>query len=170
MIREPGNPDGLRRGLIAENSEVGASKIRLTRFWYRAMCGNHIIWNASEVVELSAVHVGRVRDRLSLWNAAIRRYADQSCADDESMIARSKSRLIAATKDQVLDALFGRRSLGLSKAVLGKAYDGVVADVDGDPRSPWGIVQGLTRVSQQTPYADERMAIDRAAGSILAAF
>ena len=169
-INEPGNPDGLQRGLIAENSEVGASAIKLTRFWYREMCGNHIIWGASDVVELSARHIGNVRDKMSLWSAEVTRYMDESASDDEAKIASSKRRIIADTKDEVLDALFGKRSIGLSRKVYAAGYDAVVPDHDGDPRTPWGMAQGLTRYSQTMPYADKRTDIDRAAGRLLEAF
>ena len=47
-VNEPGNPDGLRRGLVVANSEVGASTLMVLRFLYREMCGNHIIWGAEE--------------------------------------------------------------------------------------------------------------------------
>lgn len=169
-INEPGNPDGLQRGLIAENSEVGASKLVLTRFLYREMCGNHIIWGAQDVIELSARHVGRVRDKLSMWETEIRRYMDASAADDEAMIARAKTRRIAATKEEVLDALFGKRSIGLSRATLTAGYEAVNEAQDGDPRTVWGMAQGLTRFSQTTPYADKRTEIDRAAGRLMDAF
>lgn len=169
-INEPGNPDGLQRGLIAENSEVGASKLRLTRFLYREMCGNHIIWGASDVIELSARHVGNVRERLELWSGEIRKYMDASASEDEAKIAASKTRIIAATKEQVLDALFGKRSINLSRKTLEAGYAAVNLEQDGDPRSPWGIAQGLTRHSQTLPYADKRTEIDRAAGRLLDAF
>ena len=39
VVRAP-NGVSLRKGMIVENSEVGASKLRLTRFFYAAMCGN----------------------------------------------------------------------------------------------------------------------------------
>lgn len=169
-ISEPGNPDGLQRGLIAENSEVGASKIRLTRFLYREMCGNHIIWGASDVVELSARHVGNVRHKMRAWSLEINRYMDESAAADEAKIITAKRILIAATKESVLDALFGKRSIALSRKVLESGYDACLPDVDGDPRTPWGMAQGLTRYSQTTPYADKRTEIDRAAGRLLKAF
>jgi hypothetical protein len=169
-INEPGNPDGLQRGLIAENSEVGASALKLTRFLYREMCGNHIIWGASDVVELSARHVGNVRDRMAQWGIEIRRYMDESATADEAKIAESKSRLIAATKEQVLDLVFGKRSIAIPRKALESGYAAVVPDQDGDPRSPWGLAQGLTRHSQTLPYADKRTEIDRAAGRLLDAF
>lgn len=169
-ISEPGNPDGLRRGLIAENSEVGAGALKLTRFLYRELCCNHIIWGASEVVELKAVHVGNIRDKFALWSTEITKYVDASASDDEAKIASLKRKFIAATKEELLDALFGKRTIGLSRVVLQAGYDAVVEDVDGDARTPWGFAQGLTRYSQTLPFADKRTEIDRAAGRLLDAF
>jgi hypothetical protein len=168
VIREPGNPSGLRRGLIASNSEVGAGALKLTRFLYREMCGNHIIWGAEDVVNLSAVHVGKVREKFSTWALELTKYLDESPSEQEAKIAASQTRRIAATKDELLDLLFGKR-LGLTRKAIEAGYD-AVAEGDGDPLTAWGIAQGLTRYSQQTPYADERMKIDRAAGKLLEAF
>lgn len=169
-VRESGNPDGLLRGLIVENSIVGASKLRLTRFLYRGMCGNHIIWNASDVIELALTHRGNIRQRLQAWDVEIRKYLATSATEDEARIEASKRKLIAATKDDVLDALFGKRIPALSRKVLEASYDAVVEDEDGDARSVWGIVQGITRHSQTVPYGDTRTDIDRAAGKVLDLF
>ena len=38
--------------MIVKNSEVGASALLAIRFLYRGMCGNHIIWNASDSVPI----------------------------------------------------------------------------------------------------------------------
>lgn len=169
-IDEPGNPDGLKRGLIAENSIVGASKLRLTRFYYRGMCGNHIIWNASEVTELALTHRGNIRERLQAWDVEIKRYLNESATEDEARIVDARRKLIAATKDEVLDALFGKRIPALTRKVIEASYDAVIPEQDGDPRTVWGIVQGITRHSQTVPYADQRTDIDRAAGRLLDVF
>ncbi len=163
VIKENGNPMGLKRGLIASNSEVGAGALKLTRFLYREMCGNHIIWGAEDVINLSARHVGSIRDKFAAWSVEINRYVNESASDQEAMIERSQTQRIAGTKEELLDTLFGKRSLALSRKTLEAGY-AAVAPEDGDPLTPWGIVQGLTRHSQTTPYADERMKIDRAAG------
>lgn len=165
-IAEAGSPEPLYRGLIVENSEVGASKLRLTRFLYREMCGNHIIWGAEKVTELALRHVGTIREQLQSWGVEITKYLDASATGTELAIARAKSVTIAKTKDEVLDLLFGRR-LNLTRKALEGGYDACLPDQDGDPRTAWGMVQGLTRYSQTTPYADERTAIDRNAGRIM---
>jgi hypothetical protein len=38
---------------------------------------------------------------------------------------------------------------------------------ESNPRSIWGYVQGLTRLSQRTPWQDGRYALDRAASRLL---
>lgn len=169
VIREPGNPDGLQRGVIVQNSEVGASALKLTRFLYREMCGNHIIWGASKVCEIKVRHIGNARYRWMGYHAELRRYLDQSAAADEQRIAAARTVKIGDTKDEVLDKLFGMRSLGLSRKVLDAGYAAALPSQDGDPKTVWGMVNGLTRHSQTVPYADQRTAIDTAAGKLMEA-
>lgn len=169
IVREPGNPDGLQRGVIVENSEVGASSLKMTRFLYREMCGNHIIWGASKVVDIAIRHVGDfARGRFdSVYRAELRRYVDESSTDVESAIVRAKECLIAGDKESVLDKLFGMRALSLSRKTLESGYDAVQISEDGSPNTVWGMVQGLTRHSQTVGHADIRTGIDRAAGKLL---
>lgn len=170
VIKEAGNPMGLKRGLIAGNSEVGGGSLWLMRFLYREMCGNHIIWGAEDVSEVRARHVGKVRENLMNWDIEVKKYLDESPLEQEQKIASAQTRRIAGTKDELLDALFGKRSLGLSRKALEAGYDAVKPEEDGDPLTVWGFAQGLTRYSQTLPYADARTNIDKAAGKLLDAF
>lgn len=172
VVSEPG-ADGLRKGVIVENSEVGDAMLRLTRFLYREMCGNHIIWGAKDVAEFSLRHVGRIRERLSEWEAHLTHLSNESTSDIEATIASAKRVTIAATKEEVLDKLFGLRSLGLSRKALTAGYEdqetrvatGVEKD---DPRTVWGMVQGITHYATSIKHADTRMEIDKGAGRLLA--
>ena len=167
VVREPGNPDGLQRGVIVSNSEVGAAALKMTRFLYREMCGNHIIWGASKVIELSVRHIGEARNRWGFIQREVTKYSQESALQTEQQIASAQRTVIAASKDDVLDKLFGLKSVGLSRKVLEAGYDAVNRDQDGSPNTVWGMVQGLTRHSQKTTYADDRQALDRAAGRIM---
>lgn len=170
-VEEQGSDGALFKGIIVENSEVGASALKLTRFLGREICGNHIIWGASQVVDLRIRHVGIARSKWNGYVSAVRKYAEESVSDIEAKIASSKVKLIAATKEEVLDALFGKRAAhGLSKTTLEAGYEAVRKDQDGDPNTVWGFVQGLTRHSQTLGYADKRTEVDRAAGKILDLF
>jgi len=156
------------KGLIYGNSEVGGGSIWAMSFLYNYMCGNHIIWGASGVVEFRAKHVGSVRDRTQAWAAQLKQYADSSMAQDEQMVKAAASRMIAATKEELLDTLFGKRTLGLSRKAIEASYGACLPEQDGSPLTVWGWVQGATRHSQTIQYQDERMRIDRAAGKVLA--
>jgi hypothetical protein len=169
VIKEKGNPTGLKRGLIAGNSEVGGGSLWLLRFLYREMCGNHIIWGAEDVIEVRARHIGSIRERFAEWQVTINKYLNESTSMEEARILHAQTKRIAGTKEDLLDTLFGKRSLNLSRKMLEAGYAAVRPE-DGDPLTPWGIAQGLTRYSQATPYADERTRIDKAAGRILEAF
>lgn len=168
-IQQPtdGSLPPMYKGLIYWNGEVGERKIGAMKFLYNSMCGNHIIWGASEVTEFSARHVGNVHGKLADFEIEIRKYAEESTSDVEALIASAHKKVIASTKEGVLDYLFGKRSIGLTKKTLEAAYDAVIPEQDGDPKTVWGMVQGLTRHSQSVPYADKRQELDRASARIM---
>lgn len=155
------------RGIIYGNSEVGGGSLYAMSFLYNYMCGNHIIWGASGVVEFRAKHVGSIRERTQAWAAQIKQYAESSASQDESMVRRAAGIVLAKTKQELLDMLFGKRSLGLSRKVIEASYDACLPEEDGSPLTAWGWVAGATRHSQTIRYQDERMKVDRAAAKVL---
>jgi hypothetical protein len=161
-------PDGkpLRRGFIAINSEVGDKALKFMGFLFRDVCANHIIWGAEQLAEVNYAHVGDINGKLGEAVVTLRKYMDGAASIDEARFEELRVQ-VADTKAEVVDKLF-RMSLGITKSALDESYDAVVPDEDGDPRSAWGMVQGITRRSQLTPYADERTALDRAAGKLMA--
>lgn len=167
---DDGSEGGLARGFFVSNSEVGAASLRLTKFLYRHVCGNHIVWGAKDVAELRIVHRGNADSRFAREMAVeLRRYADESARDDESRIVAAKRFVIGNDKEAVLDRLFGLKIL--PRKSLEAAYDYAVNEADihaaGSPRTAWGFAQGITRLSQETQFADKRNEIDRAAGKVL---
>lgn len=164
-----GPNDTLGRGFFVWNSEVGAASFGIMTFLYRYVCGNHIVWGASNVTELRVRHIGEADARaMRELGAELRRYADTSASEDEQRIAHARSFKLGKDKDAVLDAIFRLRVAGLTR----KATEAAILSTsthfeDGDPYSAWGVAQGLTRVSQDLAYADDRVTLDRAAGKIL---
>lgn len=168
---DDGTPGGLARGFFVSNSEVGAAAFKITRFLYKFVCGNHIVWHAKDVKEIRIVHRGRNNGRYG-WKmiAELRRYADESAAADEGRIEAARRFQIGGTKDEVLDKLFGMKSLGIARKTLEAAYDHVVKNptrYNASPRSAYGMVNGLTAISQEGEYTDQRVDLDRAAGKVL---
>jgi hypothetical protein len=169
---DDGTEEGLGRGFFCINSEVGQSAFKLITFYYRYVCGNHIVWGAQNVQQVKIIHKGMpAKNWANSLRVELTRYADSSANDDEVKIQQAKRIELGATKEQVLDALFSRKSLGISRKDLDSGY--ALAEVDyeltkgANPNSVWGMVNGLTRYSQQKEYADERTKLDIAAGKIM---
>lgn len=169
-IFEKGPEGGLGRGFFVSNSEVGAGAFAITTFFYEYVCGNHRVWGASGVQELRIRHVGNADDRaFSELSVELRKYADASIADDEAKVTAMRSKVLGATKDEVLDAVFGLRFAGITRKVLEQSYDVAVAHEDwyGNPHSVWGITGGMTQVARDVANASDRVALERAAGKVM---
>jgi hypothetical protein len=168
---DDGSEGGLSRGFIASNSEVGAAKFRLTTFLYRHVCGNHIIWNASDVTELAIIHKGSANKRFgSELRASLTRYANSAGSQDEAKILTCKKFTFGATRESVVKTLFDRGIL--PRQTLALAYDAAVVQHEttggtGGPNSAWGYAQGITSLSQSQRHFDDRVVLDRAAGKVL---
>ena len=89
---------------------------------------------------------------------------DADTADDQTRILRAMSQELGPTRDAVLETAVQR--LDVSQKQAGEAYT-LAEEFETNPRSVWGYVQGLTRLSQRTPWQDGRFALDRAASRLL---
>jgi hypothetical protein len=167
---EDGSEGGLYRGMIVGNSEVGAASLWAMRFMFRHVCGNHIIWDASDAYTVRIRHVGEgAFDRFrSEFRAVVEQFANSSASEDEALIKRAQAFRLGDDKVKVLEFLFGKR-LPVTKTAIEQAYDlGIeYEETDGSPQFAYGMVNALTRVSQKTAYADERTSIDKAASKLL---
>lgn len=162
---EDGTDGGLSRGFFIQNSEVGSASLKVTAFLYRHVCGNHIVWGAESVRRLAIRHSkGNLDAMTSALSVRLTEYATAGLAEDTLRVKRAQQFQIAASKDDVIEALFSKAIL--PRRTLEAAY--VQAEVDSEnPRTAWGMAQGVTRLSQQQPNADRRTAMDNAAGQIL---
>ena len=144
---------------------MGAAALTLDVFLFRVVCGNHIIWGFQHVAGFRRRHVGTsIQDAWSSSLASVRTALDADPADDRTMLLRATSQEIAPTRDEVIETVTRRLDLPLKPAVT--AY--LLAEQhESNPRSVWGYVQGLTRLSQHTPWQDARFALDRAASRLL---
>jgi hypothetical protein len=156
---------GLFRGFILRNSDVGAAALTLDVFLFRLVCGNHIIWGFQHVAGFRRRHVGASIQ--AEWTTSlndVRTALDADTVDDRTKILRAMSQELGPTRDAVIDTAVQR--LDVSQKQAGEAY-ALAEQFETNPRSVWGYVQGLTRLSQRTPWQDGRFTLDRAAGRLL---
>ena len=157
---------GLFRGFILRNSDVGAAALTLDLFLFRACCANHVIWGFQHVATFRRRHVGASIQRD--WSTSLQTLQttlDADTAQERTLLLRASSQELGATREAVLEAAV--RRLELSQKSAHQAYE-LAEQFEPNPRSIWGYVQGLTRLSQFTPYQDERFTLDRAASRLLA--
>ena len=156
---------GLFRGFILRNSDVGAAALTLDVFLYRAVCGNNVIWGFQHVAGFRRRHVGASIQ--SAWTAsmdAVRAALDADTASDRALLLRATSQELGGTRDAVIETAVRRVDISQKQAT--EAYT-LAEEHETNPRSVWGYVQGLTRLSQRTPWQDGRYVVDRAASRLL---
>src|SRR5690606_4567040 len=49
---------GMRKGIFVHNSEVGSKAFGFGSFYFREMCSNFLIWDATQVKRRRAIHKG----------------------------------------------------------------------------------------------------------------
>jgi hypothetical protein len=168
QISDPADPsgDGLTRFVLLVNSEVGAKRLDLTLGLCERICGNFILWGARTLATFSMRHFGdRIRRE---WSRGISTtfydYAQLSAADQQRQIQHAHMHQLGAKKEDVIDLLF-KKDIA-SKQQLTDAYE-LAERFNRNPRTAWGMAHAITRLSQQSPYADERIDLDRAAAKVL---
>lgn len=159
--------DGMYRGILIRNSEVGASSVTIETILFRFICGNHLLWGAMMDRQFRRRHVGShvLRDVMREISKIAVAWSQASAQRDEAIIKSLIQYEIATTREAVIDEL---RSVGLTKEQAESAYVLCEQEESASPRSYWGASQGVTRLSQATPFQDERYTLDRLAGQILA--
>jgi hypothetical protein len=166
-LDDPTDPtqSGLFRGFILRNSDVGAAALTLDLFLLRAVCGNHVIWGFQHVAGFRRRHIGASIE--DAWTASLHdvcRALEADPAHDRARLQRLTTLELGPTRDAVLETVL--RRLDVSQQHAAEAYT-MAEQFETNPRSVWGYVQGLTRLSQRTPWQDGRFALDRAASRLL---
>jgi hypothetical protein len=157
---------GLFRGFMLRNSDVGAAALTLDMFLYRACCANHVLWGFHHVAGFRRRHVGAsIQEAWTTSLDVIRAALDADASVDRTLLQRSITLELGPTRDAVLGAVTQR--LDLSRKQAAEAYM-LAEQHETNPRSVWGYVQGLTRLSQRTPWQDGRFALDQAASRLFA--
>ena len=170
-----GTDEGLSRFFMLWNSEVGDKVFGGMAGLYKTVCGNHIVWDAKDVVQFSIRHVGQARAKaFREMKVSIKKYNDSSASEQEQKILWARDYEIAGNKKEVIEELLGfarkKRIKGINDTSLSQAYD--LAERHEDwygttPNTAWGMVNGLTELSQLTKNADTRTQLDRAAGKVM---
>lgn len=172
FLVDPKNPvtvgkEELFRGFYTWNSEVGAATFGLTTFLYRYVCDNRIIWGASNVQELRIRHTGGAPERFGYQGEKyLARYAEESTKQLVDGIKAAQAKEIPLNVnhgDTVASWLTAR---GFTKAQATASVETAVAE-EGQARSLWDVVNGVTAYARSVSHTDERIDLETKAGKLM---
>jgi len=167
-------PDSVRKeddsdygGMISiGNSEIGTGRLEQYPSLFRAICMNGCIWDQEKGSEINQVHRGKI-DLQMLARRIIKNLNDQIPLLDtiiEKVLAlRANDFAIGTVKVPQVYACLGQR-FGLTPKMARCSNEQFVKHESGN-RNLFGIIQGLTRQSQEEKNADW-VAIDKIAGKL----
>lgn len=152
-------------GFFVWNSEVGRRSLGIQTFWFQAVCRNHIVWDAVEVVEFSRKHTTSVHDGLREIRRLIEQLVKRRDARKDGfakVIANAMERTLGADEEDVLKTL---SSHGVSRAL---ARNALLMARESGRFTIFSVVDALTRIAGSLPNAGDRTEADATASTLLA--
>jgi hypothetical protein len=147
------------------NSETGARTFGATLGLVRTICRNLILWGARDLIDIRLRHVGAID--LKVADEVPRILAALAVSDP----SRERQVIQAAIGSQVAknttEAIVWLRDRGFSGRVA-RAAVSLADQEEGGAGTIWQLVQGVTAHARSIPYRDQRAALERQAGGLLA--
>jgi hypothetical protein len=152
-------------GFFLWNSEVGKRSLGVETFWFQAVCANHIVWDAVEVVEFSRKHTAKVHDSVR----EVRRIVEALVAKRDErrdgfakVIKKAMETRLGEDAEEVQQAL---AKAGIPRSAAARALE--IAREQGR-FTIFALVDALTRIAGEIRNAGERTEADQKAGRLLA--
>jgi len=152
-------------GFFLWNSEVGRRSVGIQTFWFQALCRNHIVWDAVEVVEFTRKHTTNVHDALADMRRIIEGLVAKRDARRDAFarcLSRAMHERLGEEADEVLKMLLAQ---GIPRSAARQAL--ALAERQGR-FTIFALVDALTRVAGECVYAGERTELDARAAQLLA--
>lgn len=166
-IEVPGEKSPLFRGFYVWNSEVGAATFGLTTFLYRYVCDNRIIWGATDVQELRIRHTGGAPERFAYEGQRyLERYASESPRQLVEPIVKAQAFEVPQAEKKGSGWETWLKARGFTASESKKAVESAIAE-EGQARSLWDIIQGLTASARSIEHTDARVDLETRAGKLM---
>lgn len=154
-------------GFFVWNSEVGRRSVGIQTFWFQAVCQNHIVWDAVEVVEFARKHTTNVGESLLEIRRHIETLVQKRGERRDAFvktIGTAMQQSLGTEAAKVIEKLreipkFELRESLLTEALVSARQQGAF--------TVFSIVDALTKLSQRVKYAGDRLELDRQAARLL---
>lgn len=151
-------------GFFIWNSEVGRRSLGIQTFWFQAVCQNHIVWDAVEVVEFTRKHTAKVHDGLREIRTIIERLVarrDERRDSFVSVLSKAMKQRLGDDADAVLKELAKH---GIPRQLARDATE--IARQQG-AFTIFSLVDALTRLTQKVRFAGDRVEADARVAQLL---
>ncbi len=169
--KEPGDDGfgGLRKGVVVFNSEVGAKSFGFSTFYFREMCANFLIWDATGMTTRRARHTGAVKHVVREFREDLQEVgAVLTTAEFDAFEIARTTRFVPegpSEKKQTVQRLV--REFRMPEADAMEVADLVRAPENPGEFTVWGVVNGITSAAKAAPYAADRTDISALARRVL---
>lgn len=152
-------------GFFVWNSEVGRRSVGVSTFWFQAVCANHIVWDAVEVVEVTRKHTGRVGEALADIRRAIEQLVERRDRRRDGFVEVVRKAMHQSIGDDAEEALKALARSGIPRTLGARALE--LAKAQGR-FTVFSLVDALTRLAGELRNAGDRSEADQKAASLLA--
>lgn len=152
-------------GFFLWNSEVGRRSVGIETFWFQAVCANHIVWDAVEVVEFTRKHTANVHECFGQIREIIGRLVekrDQRRDGFARVIKKAMATSLGGNAEAVAAVLAKQ---GIPRAAAKEAIE--IAAQRGR-FTIFCVVDALTRLAGKLKHAGDRTEADERASQLLA--
>jgi hypothetical protein len=167
----------LNRGFIVWNSEVGSRSLGIQTFLFNRCCGNHIIWDATEVNTLLIRHSSGAPSRfdseaiphlLTYINASAKPVEDMVKAANRIKVVDllPAAAQVAKTTDEAFPKVFTVRFGDFNRGEVATAVATAIRE-EGKCETLWDMVQGFTASARSYEWVDARLDLEARAGKLL---
>ncbi len=153
-------------GFFLWNSEVGCRTVGIETFWFQAICQNHIVWDAMEVVEFSRKHTTNVHEALSEIRRAIEALVRKRDERRDGFLPGDPTG--HADHARRTDAEEVQKVLSQHGVTRGLAKEAIAIAQERGRFTIFAMVDALTRIAGRMVNAGERLGVDQKAAQLLA--
>ena len=152
-------------GFFLWNSEVGRRSLGISTFWFEAVCANHIVWDAVEVVEFTRKHTANVHDSLGEIRRIIEALVKTRDVRRDGFVQVVRKAMDTRLGDDAEEAIKAVAKHGVRGQLAKRAVE--CAQRNG-ALTVFAVVDALTQLSQELHNAGSRTEADQRAAKLLA--
>lgn len=152
-------------GFFLWNSEVGRRSVGVQTFWFQAVCRNHIVWDAVEVIDFSRKHTANVHEALRQIRTHVEQLVDRRDARRDGFAQVIRKAMTASLGIDVDDVMKTLVKHGITRSLAKQALE--IAQQQGR-FTIFSLVDALTRAATRYTFVGDRTEVEASASRLLA--